>query len=381
MLVSPGRLRSPWCRSLQHALLGGLVLVATGCTFYTSCPTDDGRGNNDSGPLSGEPPEGEWEPVVPAEVADIEMSCGPADYMAGSPIADLLVANINESGLWASDDGGDSWRQLGLGEGSASVPIVTRSIVFDPENQDRFWQIGGDAETPGLLHTVDGGETFEQLSDVTELEALSVDFADGKRRTLLATGRAEEQRVLLSKDGGASFDDISERLPTGLKRCRYPLVLDGDVMLLGCGSQGSGKPRILRSTNGGKNWSVVHEDGVGAEPLLATDGSVYWPRESRKGLLRSIDRGKTWQQAVGADVLVPMKPLQLFDGSIAALSGSEVIASGNRGQSWSRVSPPIPFEPQGLAYLNVRQQLFTYHVACDMALPDAQAEGMLRFSQ
>jgi photosystem II stability/assembly factor-like uncharacterized protein len=365
--------------------VGGLRLVASllasscvlGCTFYTSCPTGN-SGSTDTGPISGVPRNGEWEAAVP-DLSEVEVSCGPVDYLAASPVADLLVASVPENGLWASDDGGDAWRQLGQGEESVSAALRTSAIVFDPDDANVFWQAGGDEETPGLLQTRDGGETFSQLADITNLQGLSVDFTDPERRTLLATGRGE-QRLLLSRNGGESFGDITSRLPDGLKHCGFPLVLDADVMLLGCGGgDDPGKPRILRSVNAGRAWEAVYEEGVGAEPLLAADGTVYWLREARRGLLRSVDRGATWQEAVGADVLVPKPLSQLSDGSIAGLSSSEVIASVDRGATWSRISPSFT-DALGFVSLGARRQLFVYSSACDEALPEALENGVLRFS-
>ena len=365
------------------------VMVVAGCTFYTSCPTGNGSpstsaggsssnvGGSNVGPqIGGEGPEGDWVNVTP-DLSALMPQCGPVYYLAANPTSSQVVASVANSGLWATDDGGETWRELGKGEGSLAIEDRIGSIVFEPSDPKVFW--GAGAYGAGAFWTLDGGETFQALGTVQNLLAISVDFTDPFRATLLATGY-DDQHVYKSDDGGEKWQEITDTLPDETKHCRYPLVIDANTFLLGCGgSYGAGKAKILRSTDAGQSWEQVYDDGGGAEPLYASDGSIYWSKEFQNGLVRSTDLGETWQEVAPANLLLPVRPAELADGSIASLTTTLVVATADAGKTWQKVSPALPFEPLGFAHSTTANAFFSFELACEDALASAQSEGIQRF--
>lgn len=373
---------------------GGLVAVsalALGCTFYSQCPsgtqgtggtpgtagtgnpstagTTSAGGGGSSGLVTGEPPEGEWEGLG-------EDLCG-ITMLAVHPEEDKFIAGFFQEGLSESDDGGETWNPLGEGEGSARIVHHATSILFDPADPDIFWEAGIYGSSSGVFRTNDGGETFEVVG-LFHNDAVSVDFTDEDRRVMFVTGH-EVQEIHRSTDGGKSFTNIGPNVPQGIKVCSAPLVLDGDTFLLGCGGgYDAGRPAILRSTDSGENWEVVHTGGGARAPLVASDGSIYWSDEFGGGLARSVDEGETWER-VTAQTLMTVTPVELPDGRIASLTRENVVVSDDNGATWKKASPALPFQPEGLVYSPFQKAFYVWFRDCPL-LQEPRPDPLLRFA-
>ena len=131
-------------------------------------------------------------------------------------------------GVYRSDDGGDSWRRMGL-EASEHVS----KILVHPEDSDTvwvaaqgpLWSPGGDR---GLYKTTDGGEGWRQVlsagpwTGVTDLVADPRDpellyAATWQRGRTVATyvGGGPESGVHRSTDGGETWTRLETGLPDG----------------------------------------------------------------------------------------------------------------------------------------------------------------------
>ncbi|MBM7784369.1 S8 family serine peptidase [Tenggerimyces flavus] len=148
-------------------------------------------------------------------------------------------------GLVESKDGGATWRKVDHGH-------AFRALAGHPTNPKRLW--AGD-ET-GLYRSDDGGLSFRQLSSVP-VTALSVNPRDGDQ--LVVGGRG----LYVSRDGGRT---LREAIQPGLDMWVTDLVVDPKVpsrVYAGLGafydSMGllhSGRG-VLRSTNGGTSWKSI----------------------------------------------------------------------------------------------------------------------------
>ena len=133
-------------------------------------------------------------------------------------------------GVYKSTDGGDSWTHLGLGESER----ITR-IVIDPDAPDTVFvcatgQLWSANEQRGVFRTTDGGETWEHILAVDEntgCSDLAIDPQDGN---ILYAGMWQFRRypdffesggpgsgLFRSKDGGDTWEEMSEGLPEGEK--------------------------------------------------------------------------------------------------------------------------------------------------------------------
>ena len=370
------------------ALLSATLATNPGCTFYTDCPCADGTGGTTGtsgsggtggsssgaggGVVAGSPSdiEGEWVNVT-GNLANQPSACGNLGNLVTKPDEDVLIAGVNRGGLWASEDGGEVWYQLGTGEDSASIINGVAVITFDPQNPDVFWE-AGTYYGGGVYRTDDGGETFRQLGLTAHHDYVSIDFDDPERATLLAGGHEQRQKIYRSTNGGEDWEEIGENFPSDANITSYPLVVDAQTYLVGCPWYGDGVRGIYRSEDAGETWTLASPAGGQSAPLVASDGSIYWNVENAGGLVRSTDRGETWERVLGPDVITNVRPIELPDGRLAAVTQTAVVVSNDFGETWEYVTPELPYQAAGIAYSEHRKAFYFWHGDCgDFVLPDA----------
>jgi photosystem II stability/assembly factor-like uncharacterized protein len=312
-------------------------------------------------PVSTEAPITQPWSSATANLAGLSSECGNMSYVTARPDRDVLYAGIAKQGLWSSTDGGASWVQLGQGGGSDKIENRTSSIVFDPEDPNRFWQSG--IYGPGVYRTDDDGQTFQRLGDVEHVDEVSVDLSDPERNTLL-TGTHERSTAFLSTDGGDTWRDITGSLGDEIGAVRGVHVIDANTFLLG--TTVGAASGVYRTTDGGKTWTQVHQGAVHGAPLAASDGAIYWLLMDGAGVIRSDDQGVTWTQTLGPGGVATNAEslLELPDGRLATF-GATVITSADRGVSWRPLGPNFPYQPSGLAYSPTRNTFYIWHFDCE----------------
>ncbi len=171
-------------------------------------------------------------------------------------------------GIYKSEDGGKSWKNMGL----KSSEHIGR-IAIDPTNPDivyvaaygPLWTSGGER---GIYKTTDGGNTWKQVLKVSDYTGFNEVIVDPRypnivyaaahqrqRKVFTYIGGGPESALYRSTDSGASWNKIMNGMPSGE---------------LG---------RI------GLNYSPVNPDVLFAI-VEGNDGGVY----------RSNDRGASWEK-------------------------------------------------------------------------------------
>ena len=92
------------------------------------------------------------------------------------------------------------------------------------------------------------------------------------------------------------------------------------------------------------------EDGGVWQPLVASDGTIYWSSDTAGNMLRSEDNGETWEAVAPTGSEITVAPIELPDGRIASVSRRYVVVSDDQANTWKPVSPPLPFRARTLAY-------------------------------
>jgi hypothetical protein len=263
-------------------------------------------------------------------------------YLKAVPQSGDIIAGVSECGLWISSDNGATWRKLGGDE----IKNRPGRIVFDPKDKNRFWESGCYGDAPFVTH--DGGRTFQRLGNLAHADGIAVDFTDRQRHSLLLGMHEQSQSLHLSTDGGATWTRIGDRLPADSNHSSDPIVIDSKTFLVNTAGWKQGASLgIYRSADAGATWQKVSDFGPAGEPLVATDGTIYWQRIWGGGLLRSVDQGKSWTQVSKA---VRSNAVEMDGKRLAALNGKQVLISSDGGVSWMPFGPPSPFPPNGLVY-------------------------------
>lgn len=224
-----------------------------------------------------------WEMVYP----------GPANWTIYdiAPGSDLhyqgpVMYAATASGVYRSDDWGDSWASAGF------TGTQVSSVVFDPGDPDRAW--AGTATT-GVHFTTDGGQSWTAGSGLpfALYPSLELIELDGGGLRVLASFQQNATAVYWSDDGGATF--TAAPVP------------------------GSYHPGL--STR----W------GADAMAYLATDG----------GICRSWDRGTTWEQCPGSSGMSWAVLGELDDNVLNGTGTTGVRWSPDLGDTWQLLNTGI----------------------------------------
>jgi len=310
---------------------------------------------------------------VTSNLAGMTSECGNMTFVSAKPDEDLVIAGIALQGLWGSTDGGTSWHQLGSGGGSAKITNRPGSIIYDPVRPNVFWE-SGIYNSNGVYRTDNGGSVFRALGSIRHNDTVSVDFTDLNRQTLLAGGHEQKQTVYRTQDGGSTWTNVGVNLPAGTAFSSYPVVINSKTFFAGCfPSWGGGTGGIYQSNDSGATWNSASVQGGAAQPLVASDGSIYWP-SGDGAMVRGTGQGSNWvwNQTVASGTLMNVHPIELPDRRIVSLSRQHVMISSDHGVNWQTFGPPLPFTPVGITYSDFDKSFYIWQFDCgNKVLPNA----------
>ena len=171
-------------------------------------------------------------------------------------------------GVYKSEDGGKTWRNVGLKQSEH----IAR-IVIDPRDSNivyaaapgPLWKGGGDR---GLYKTTDGGKTWTSLIKVGEYTGVADLILDPRNPDILlaATHQRERKYYTLihggpesalwrSTDAGKSWAKVTTGIPTGeLGRIGLAYAPSNPNMIYAQIEAGEGRGGLFRSTDNGVTW-------------------------------------------------------------------------------------------------------------------------------
>ena len=214
-----------------------------------------------------------WAPVFEGE-GSYSIGCiaidprNPSTVWVGTGENNSQRAVAYGDGVYRSDDGGHSWKNMGL---KASEHIG--AIAIDPNDseivyvaaQGPLWSPGGDR---GLYKTVDGGKSWKAVLTVSENTGISQVALDPRNSRVLYAAAYQRRRhvwtlidggpesaIYRSTDAGVSWQKTSAGLPAeDLGRIGLAISpVDPDVVyaIVEAANHGGG---FYRSTNRGGSW-------------------------------------------------------------------------------------------------------------------------------
>ncbi|MFA6561571.1 MAG: YCF48-related protein [Verrucomicrobiia bacterium] len=255
----------------------------------------------------------------------------------GAEYAGWTVGNVwNGYGtILRSTDSGVSWARQGIGQvADASLEGV---FTVDPLTA---WVVGdSNAGYATIYHTTDGGLTWDRKGSAAQVPNTSLlkvaTFGDGN---VWAVGTGA---ILHSGDGGASW---ANQIPTGYEGVTLQGVYTPDgVNVWATGGSKDGYATILKSSNGGLNWTRQSGGDVGllghVLGISAVDANTAWAIGATNGAMRwsvlgTTDGGVNWteQNHGGLDG----NNVYAVDAStVWAVSDDTVQRTTNGGASWN----------------------------------------------
>jgi len=261
-----------------------------------------------------------------------------------SPVSLLLITRSNgkpriyvsvrERGILRSDDNGKSWKLINAGLHSYDI----RAIVADPLNPDILYAGSGDKR--GVFESRDGGDTWEDISEdgMFGVSVLSMVFTPYGSGTLLAG--TEDGRIMAHRRSESGWRLASAYPGAGPVVCMSAELEEGKHIYAGT-STGN----VLVSSNGGADWifprrtldvfgisSIVvvpGEPNVAYMDAFGIGGYVVWKTE---------DGGQNWRH-VSDDQFTRegMRWLLIHErepGTLYAAGGAGFFETQDGGDSW-----------------------------------------------
>jgi photosystem II stability/assembly factor-like uncharacterized protein len=260
-----------------------------------------------------------------------------SDKYFGSSIGSIAIAPSNESvvyvgegentmrgnvseglgGMWRSDDGGKTWKNIGLKD----TRHITRIIVH-PTNPDVVWigvmgHLFGPSEERGVFKTIDGGKSWKKVLYVNNQTGASDLVMEAGNPSVLYAGTwklirtpyslesgGEGSGLWKSTDGGDTWSNISAA--KGLPKGTWGIVgvavsaSNTDKLYAIIENANGG---LYVSNNGGENWTLASSDNnirqrawyyskIFIDPT--NENQIYCPNV---GFMYSRDGGKTFLSA------------------------------------------------------------------------------------
>jgi photosystem II stability/assembly factor-like uncharacterized protein len=208
------------------------------------------------------------------------------------------LAGTAGAGVMRSEDGGRTW------QGTTGLAGFSATLVRIVPERNAIFTAGASS----LYRTTNGGASWDRVFQLGPVSALAVDPSDPDTLYLGLDGGqgggSATALVYKSEDGGDTWRPTSAGINRGPiadlivlpaePQTVFAAVWDGDV------DPFTNLPGLFRSTDGGGSWSQVPRVfGVVDLELNPADLNVIYATHDR-GILRSQDRGRTWQlRAVG----------------------------------------------------------------------------------
>jgi photosystem II stability/assembly factor-like uncharacterized protein len=262
--------------------------------------------------------------------------------------SDIIVGT--GSGVYVSNDSGNSWklRNLGLPYPSSIVALVTigtRTFVstdlsglFVSKDTCKSW-LPLPSNSPSFVRTFGVLDTIlfaaNSIDGIFRSTNYGIDWLPlkaGALSFLTLSGHlfARGSAILLSTDTGNSWKDISTGLPATSNRQITGFTTNG-TMTYAAIRKSSSHCALYSSTDFGTSWVQIDSSSIGITSLSLAGPILF--ASTRKGLSKSIDSGMTWSLD---STVFGVAPVSLSGGRLLSYyNWSGVYISSDSGNTWT----------------------------------------------
>lgn len=168
------------------------------------------------------------------------------------------------SALWKSTDSGETWKEISKNEGFPTDTLGIIGVTVSPVNNDRVWAIVENKEKGGLYRSDDGGKTWKQVNSERKLRQRAWYYT----RVYADTKDVDKVYVLnvryhKSVDGGKTFSTYNA--PHGDHHDLWIAPEDSNRMIIG----DDGGAQV--TYDGGETWSTYHNQPTSQFYRVTTD--------------------------------------------------------------------------------------------------------------
>lgn len=298
--------------------------------------------------------------VVPLVASAQNYELVPLTVNANTSLRGLSV--VNSDVIWVSGskgyvgktvDGGKTWQWM---QPSGYEKLDFRDVQAFNQQKAIIVNAGSPAY---ILHTNDGGKTWKETYKNTDSAIFldGMDFWDEQNGLVFGDPINNKMQLLRTKDGGLSWQNISNNLNKELKVGEAGFAASGtSIQTLGKGkvwiATGGVTANIYYSANYGKHWHVYHcpivqgqsSTGVfsinffNAKKGIAVGGNYLKDKDNANNVLLTNNGGKTWQK--------PIIPVFGYRSGVTYVNKNFCVATGtsgtdistNGGKNWKNIS-------------------------------------------
>lgn len=238
--------------------------------------------------------------------------------------------------------------------------VGSRFILADPFRPDVLYADEGNSFPSALLISSDAGRSWRRVSfgtqNVHEVAVTREPVPTLYVRTSSTGGGTPRSYLQQSRDGGTVWTETEIESP--LSGGESSLAADGqngDVVYVGLDRcSGSCTGGVLRSLNGGRDWSVTALQNKSVSTLTAdpsVSGVVYATEsgDPYASLYRSVNTGATWTKLslISAQRSIPIQFDPSASSTIFAVvqegAGKKLMRSDDRGDGWTAIHSAVSF--------------------------------------
>jgi photosystem II stability/assembly factor-like uncharacterized protein len=215
------------------------------------------------------------------------------------------------NGVYRSDDGGETWRHLGLDEtrhiGKVEIDPTDPDVVFVAA-LGNLWR---EHEARGVFRSRDGGGTWEKVlyvdahtgavdmvMDPSDPNTLYAATYQRRRRTWGFNGGGPGSGIYKTTDGGDTWRELTEGVPDGDKGRIGLAIARSNPQVLSALIQHASESGTYRSVDAGETWTKVNDQN--GRPMYYSEIFIDPSNENRVYTLattshRSEDGGRTFE--------------------------------------------------------------------------------------
>lgn len=282
----------------------------------------------------------DWKPVLSDLLKSEKTGYGGLCGVVVDHHTGCVWVNLSDCGLYCSSTGAKKFERTNdkLFKGRTESPGC---LMLDPNPKSKKMVSAFVYGVPiGVSN--DHGKTWTYMDKKSShVDWCAVDWSDPETKFVLALKHEAGGLLMVSRDGGKSFDDVGKGYGPGW-------IFDGKTAVVAqAKSKDNKSPSLMRTTDGGKTWAKAGQYspvGNGSAQALPRwhDGDLYWLTET--GLIRTSDKGETWKK-VSEVKGARYGPVFGDDGKhLFVLTDAGIVESTDAGASWSK---PIAL-PKGM---------------------------------
>ncbi|MGO9480454.1 MAG: T9SS type A sorting domain-containing protein [Candidatus Kryptoniota bacterium] len=291
---------------------GGVWQTTNGAGSFTNCNTNlqtiqfyaiAADQNNSATTMGGTQDNGTESDAQPSAIWD-EVYGGDGGYVLIDPKnSNIIYTEYVNGQIFKSTDGGNSFQPITSKNGIGEAGYWLTPYIMDPQNDNLLY-----CATNKIYKSTNAGTNWSAISGNLRLSSdlittLSISPVEGN--VLYAgisgyRGAPDTSYLYVSTNSGASWSNITDKLPSGTNFCR--VTADPTQKGVAYLAVLVGAPyQVLRTTDYGSTWTGIASTSNGFDDVptkvVCVDSSngyiyagTYW------GVYRSTDKGTSWSR-------------------------------------------------------------------------------------